>query len=610
MNPYIKIVFFVLFPIVFSISLWGFKIKDVSWFDAIYTSLQLLTLNGSLDSIGSPLPWQINFARFALPIFTLSAIISLLYEKITKQLFFLRQAIAPHDTVFIGAGRTARAICRNLYIGKRILILDPNLAENQMLKLSKTHKISFLSGDGLDEKLIKKLYLNKSKVIYIFTGNDKQDLKIALLLAEFFLVQVKINKNEKLPRMIVDIDDQQLLKTVIHDARLKAYRKTGEIIWFSSQIQAARRVIWNNPVLKHSSQGRDFVHIGFIGFNLLQEQVLLQVLRTSVYLYCRKVIISIFDNNKKGFDEFIARNQFLIEPIELNNGNFINLAEIRFFNTNTNTAFPNQLGVALKQVSSECLLDILYVHDDCDFRTLSMVQRAIQTLVKLKIITRVVALIAGSELETSPEVDEFWKEIESETKLSKDFIQGKEIKSIYHEYVNVSLFHCKDELVVKGESYPGEKHAELGIQIHTAYMMSIETSKVSAEELKKKAKKEWIENLAKLFVWSNLFAADHLPIKIREIGFELDELIDEELFCKFKNHVRDNKELLSELEHRRYMYERLVDGWLFDATNFKAVQLNKTLIPFDELPNSEVRKDEKMVEEIVGLVEAYINYPH
>jgi hypothetical protein len=123
----------------------------------------------------------------------------------------------------------------------------------------------------------------------------------------------------------------------------------------------------------------------------------------------------------------------------------------------------------------------------------------------------------------------------------------------------------------------------------------------------------WL-GLIEEFRWSSRFSADHVAVKLRAIGFDLCEGdnkdterdgLDRELAAA----IEANLEMLMKLEHRRFVIERLLDGWLYSDPTAKPKRLNSTLVPYDDLPSKEKRKDESIVNSIPAIVSELLKSP-
>jgi hypothetical protein len=92
--------------------------------------------------------------------------------------------------------------------------------------------------------------------------------------------------------------------------------------------------------------------------------------------------------------------------------------------------------------------------------------------------------------------------------------------------------------------------------------------------------------------WFNRYAADHAQIK-RDLLVRAGERAPIELAA-----IDRYAEPLSRLEHRRYVVERMLDGWLRRSVwpKINRYHLNPTLAPFDDLPPEEQKKDMSIVQ--------------
>lgn len=583
----------ILFLVSLSISLWGFHLSGKGILDSLYGCLQLLVLEADFDDLKTPLLWQLEFARFILPLFTVLAIISFLTEYIARQVRFAKILLFPRKTIFFGAGKTARAIARSLTANQRIVVVDKTLVLEQLAELTSRHKVMHFRADCTDISFIRKLSLNKAEDIYVFTGEDHRDLDVALMLAEL-LVQQK--EYDNLPRLIIDIDDNELVQVAQYDARFIKYRQLGgALIWFSTQQQVARQLISKHPVLITSSKEKDPVHVALLGFCAQQQQVLRQIIRTSLYLKSKRLVITVLSTEVAEFEKFMLKNPVLYENANL--GHKDDLAVIKHYVISPEVSCSMVLSQALSETSTK-KFDCAYVHNDNDYKCLYHSQKMLQSLAQLGLNIRVIALIKGSHLENQT--------------ITESFVNNAKI------YPNLTVCHAKDILLHQNEAYPGEYSDRLGLMVHTAYSalyrdLQVDENRwdnfsIHLEQARDGAKLEWLTKLSSAFMWSSRYAADHLSIKVRELGFELQDFYQttgkerEVLINKFTDKVLKHIPDMMELEHRRFVAERLIDGWRYSHSNNKTLSLNKTLIPYVELSEEELNKDEAMIRVLPYLI--------
>ncbi len=106
------------------------------------------------------------------------------------------------------------------------------------------------------------------------------------------------------------------------------------------------------------------------------------------------------------------------------------------------------------------------------------------------------------------------------------------------------------------------------------------------------------EGLNEVMKDANRWSADHLSVKLRSIGFDGQDL---SIFDKVANDP-EFFEKLSEMEHRRWMAERLMDGWSYGPKRDYRKKIHDLLIPYGQLAVEEKDKDKNMIQNIKNLV--------
>lgn len=117
-----------------------------------------------------------------------------------------------------------------------------------------------------------------------------------------------------------------------------------------------------------------------------------------------------------------------------------------------------------------------------------------------------------------------------------------------------------------------------------------------------KAKGETTETNSSLVSWeelpehikvSNRAQALHIAEKLKAIGCGITELKDREL-GEFE-FTREEIEQLAPMEHRRWVEERLANGWTVGPKDIDKKTTPWLLVPYEELPDEEQEKDRESV---------------
>ncbi|MBQ0058748.1 MAG: ion transporter [Lachnospiraceae bacterium] len=150
--------------------------------------------------------------------------------------------------------------------------------------------------------------------------------------------------------------------------------------------------------------------------------------------------------------------------------------------------------------------------------------------------------------------------------------EGEKIFGIYEELMT-------PDLVMK------ESLESLGRQMHNIYRAEANFAMAPWEEL------------PEYFRWSNLSAADHLPVKMRILTGEKGVIsVTPETCAKafeiYEERVKQgDAAVFQEIEHRRWFRFHTVHNWVYGPVRDNDMRIHPMLVPFDELPEIEKEKD-------------------
>ncbi|MBC7965916.1 MAG: hypothetical protein H7Z17_08325 [Fuerstia sp.] len=102
------------------------------------------------------------------------------------------------------------------------------------------------------------------------------------------------------------------------------------------------------------------------------------------------------------------------------------------------------------------------------------------------------------------------------------------------------------------------------------------------------------EILPEYFKESNRHAADHVPVKLRGLGYHDAPL--RTLMPRIKKFSDAEKLLMAKMEHERWCSERWLDGWELGPETNRKLKISKDLVSWEELPSGEEKKDFEQIE--------------
>lgn len=106
---------------------------------------------------------------------------------------------------------------------------------------------------------------------------------------------------------------------------------------------------------------------------------------------------------------------------------------------------------------------------------------------------------------------------------------------------------------------------------------------------------EW-KDLSHFLRQSNIAAADHLIVKARYLFDDenMTELTEDDCcraYERFKEIYEEKADILQEMEHRRWLRFHLMFNWAYDPVRDNSLRHHPLMLPYDQLSDSEQRKD-------------------
>lgn len=587
----------------------SFNVNDFSisaFHQSLIQSLQLFVLNVAPTEMKNSL---IQYASVIAPISTATAIGAAIQNYIgydwritnlhLRSCWPLKELLTPYCDIVWGGNANAMAVVRRLALGtehSKIIVVCPS-ADSPLSQALAEQSIRFneqISGlkvitDLHSKENLEKLHISKIKRIWVATDHSEENMQLASMLVN----QLKCSQD-----MIVFVDD------LTHADRYSdSYQLNGcnNIHYFNLLGHTARTLLQKCPPPYPLLTDRNgIVHLCIVGDHPFCEALLVDAVRQCVYADSpsRAIRITLIGKTATATLQRVYAHHPLLKP-EAQHGCMDAVLPLAYLHAMD--AVPN------------CLQT-----DDWVIAQLPITQGGFGTFSKIVICEtndtdthmaafRVVALqdVCGANVSVNQNVVAC---VTSELNVPK-------------ERPNYQIFDFDDEWwdsTNEGE-YPGQTAERSAAIFDAAYGEAYKLIRDPANYKKlnlhdQEVRDSFINNAFNNYYmkplwqkWSSRCSADHIYVKVALIGLNGNTAKKSDL----EAGIQTSLELLSKIEHRRFIVERLIDGWLYVNNSDKnppakasgmvyieqknKLKLNNTLVPFNELAQQEVLKDEKMV---------------
>lgn len=570
---------------------------------ATISTAQLFVMGVSVTA-QSTMPWQLITAITLAPFSTLGAILltwgSRLARWLSETLLF---SLKPADYIFIGGDESAAGIASRFSSSKnnnkspKIVGLDikNNHALPHAMRVTKS-KGFMRTGDAFNDQDLEGLLLHKTKNIYITTGNDLQNIEIARRI----ITLIKQNKINNHINVYTHVRDHHHIRT--KDALLpNINNEKVDVQFISIKRMAARAIFHKHPPALKANQPP---HILIVGSSELAQCLLLHAVQHCVTHEEKNVSITWAGKNVSEKlihlrQQFIGLGENNIDPIL---SKILPLANIAALDCDEDELRVIQWNNAQKTQS----FDAVYIACHQDDHTMSASLRVAALREITNIQTPIIACFQQSQGSLSQGV----KANEQKELPLKD-------NQTIHQLYGINIYN---EIIQDDDiNYPGEHKDYKAMIIQSVYDETIDlndlqntSTETDYDQLAKKIKNNWEKARKVAFnLESSRLSADHIQVK---------QAILDDLDIRAEEIANDAaaREKLANIEHRRFIAERLIQGWLplpksqegngvsgLNKQQQKQYLLcNKTLVPFSALDNVsdilnfEKNKDHRIVASI------------
>jgi len=522
-----------------------------SW-DTFYRTLQLFSLESGF--ISGSVGWELQLARFLVPAvaaYTATQALAIIFQ---EQLQLFRMLLLKDHIVICGLGRKGLLLSGGFREREEQVVVIEQDEDNGLLGQCREQGAIILIGNAADPVLLRKARVNKAKYVISVCGNDGVNAEVAVHARELVL-----DRKGKALSCLIHISDFQLCNLLrereIRLGKLDAFR-----LELFNIFESGTRILLDDypPFSKTGEDYSSRTHLVVVGMGHMGESLVVNAARKwwdRDRKSGERLCITLIDGEAGKKKECLYLRYPQLErvcelvPVEVD----IQVPEFE----RAEFLFDDQ---------KRCDVTMVYVCLDDDsnaLRAALMIHQQVRAL-EIPIVIRMTQDAGLATL----------------LRGEKDKPEG---------FANLHTFGLFDHTCTP-DLISGCTYEILARAIHEDYVRN-ERAKGYTPETNPSAV-PWGE-LEETYKKSNRRAAEHIRVKLDAIGCDI--VITTDWDTPRFEFTPEEVELLGQMEHERWVEEKLSDGWRYSLTKDLEKKTIPYLVPWDELSEADKDKDRNQV---------------
>jgi len=623
----------------------GISAQGLAYIQYLIETVQLFTANEDPKNINN---WREGIAALAAFFTASGAVIMLasaaLGKKLWKQFQQLILEFSPATDIFLGCSEPAVTLFQQRsYCSKSIVVIDQNIpvAFESTIKKPAARIVHFLE-DPTSLQFLRNFKLHKSN-LWISLGNDYLNIDMAHKILEH-----GESRGIPLPkRLLLNLSNYQNVRTgmsIFDHVHLK-HGPVPEVEFFSLYRMAARALI--AEYLDLSEPTKHPPHIAIAGGSELAAALVVYAAQHCVVSEDPAQCIRLTLIGKNSDD--LARRIRAEHPVLQSATEYPALAKLMPL-AKISTVCCDEKNISVDdwcRLQKESPLSAIFIAAETDLETVAATLRMV-SLREVTALPQAKVPIVACGQKTAKEYGALTKS------AMESFFSDHDSAPDSHAIEGLHCWDISSALLKPNEEYPGFELDKRAKWIRLAYKYASNNQSILSnwQNAEDEAEELWANRERIAFRWSDRLAADHINIKLDLIARYAED--NSPLFKELLMNLRkpdfmrtsgeqpseitgiirkfindNNKEILNVLariEHRRFLAERLIDGWLPLAPELigcgasklaktpqkKLLKTNHTLVTYDELPAidkgvDQQKKDIEIANVLLRVLEAENN---
>jgi voltage-gated potassium channel Kch len=511
--------------------------------DLVYLSLQLFVLESG--SIPGPMPWQLDVARLLAPATTATAIAVALAAVFGEGLEEVRLRLRKRHVVVCGLGERGTRLVRSLLdAGYRVVAveLDPG---NRAVPEVRRRGALVVVGDARASAVLRRARVQHAEYVVALAGTDDANAGVAIRAGEL--------ASDQGPALtcLAHMRDPGLCLLLRSEELAGGYAANYRLDFFNIYEQGARALLHDHPAIHVTT---DAPHLAVIGLSPLGQAVVVEVARqwrASTHARDQRIQITVLDPDAER----------LVDRLRARYPQLDHVADVQ----------PIETGVGhldRSTFASGGPWQAVYVCIDDGSTALDLALQARRCLGDGS--TPVVVELSGSA----------------------------GLAGLLQRPAGGVGLHAFDlfETTLRPELLLGGTYEILARAIHAEYVD--EQRRQGVTTVSSASLVPW-EQLPDSLKESNRDQAAHIGVKLAAIGCGIAPLSDWD--ADQLTFTEAEIERLAELEHRRWVEQRLRDGWTLGPKDITA-KISPYLVPWAQLSDEVRELDRRTIRGIPGFL--------
>jgi hypothetical protein len=549
--------------IALALGFWGWMIEKPpadfrGMLDNVFRTVQLITLQFPTDLNSSP-NYQLQIARLAVPVVAILATFQVLIASITRP---ARLALLPYTSghiVVCGSAQITQSALKTLTSRRQqVVVVGSDAGDRDVLE---GFGITVLEGDPLQEATLRSVDLSRAAACLVLGDDDVENLNIAMQA-----LPALDERPQAFPPLIlaVRIDNEQLAVELDYALDNLSRRHGVRYHRLSPAREGVRMELsrFAPALLKVDKATR--THVLVVGLGQDWEAIAMQIVMAMQDDPERSPMLSFIVSNKEA--ERIKRWRKTKPELDL-------IVEIAVLVCEEDEALPSADKIEPWRKTCSAPQVAIVLRDDADAITATLALRR-----------------PGNPLRTDsiPVLVHQSQEDRLLARLGTAQVEYRDLTRL----IPIGGLLRAESL----ERVLDRKGDEIAIALHSGYLGAAETVRDESAA----ALRPW-DDLPQNLRDANRAAAEHAPLMLAAIGRALAPIASDADPAPLSN---DEMEILTKIEHRRWIAERIAHGWRYGPMRDDRQMLHPDMVPYESLSNAAKEKDRNAVRVLLSALEA------